>query len=125
MTDEGRARRPLRPALLAALIISLSITIGSLLFIVWRIASPPATVGINAFVDSDSWFDGATIIEPPRTLTTFTLAGNDGLPLSLGDLAGKATLLVFGYTRCPDYCPLTLADFTLVKAALGARASDG
>ncbi len=124
MTEEDRARRPLRPALLAALIISLSITIGSLLFIVWRIASPPASVGMNALVDSDSWFDGATIIEPPRALTNFTLAGNDGLPLGLGDLAGKATLLVFGYTRCPDYCPLTLADFTLVKAVLGARASD-
>ena len=124
MTEEGGVRRPMRPALLAALVVSLSITFGSLLFIVWRLANPPATGGTAALVDSASWFDGATVIEPPRTLADFTLAGNDGLPLGLGDLAGKATLLVFGYTRCPDYCPLTLADFTQVKAALGELASD-
>ena len=124
MTEESRVRRPMRPALLAALVVSLSITLGSLLFIVWRLANPPATGGTAALVDSDSWFDGATVIEPPRALANFTLAGNDGLPLGLGDLAGKATLLVFGYTRCPDYCPLTVADFTRVKTALGARADD-
>ena len=124
MTEEGRTRRPLRPALLAALVVSLSISIGSLLFIVWRLANPPVTGSSVALVDSASWFDGATVIEPPRALTNFTLAGNDGLPLGLGDLAGKATLLVFGYTRCPDYCPLTMADFTRVKDTLGTRAAD-
>ncbi len=124
MTEEGSVRRPMRPALLAALVVSLSITIGSILFIVWRLANPSVTGSSVALVDSASWFDGATVIEPPRTLTNFTLADNDGLPLGLGDLAGKLTLLVFGYTRCPDYCPLTLADFTQVKAALGELASD-
>lgn len=124
MTGRGGARRPLRPALMIALVLSLSITIGSLLFIVWRLANPTHGRGPVALVDSASWFDGATRVEPARQLTDFTLTGVDGRPLSLGDLAGKVTLLVFGYTSCPDYCPLTMADFREAKNALGERAED-
>lgn len=118
---EGR-RWPPRPAFLVALVLSLSITLGSLLFIVWRLANPGFSEGPVAQVDSDSWFDGATQFDPPRQLSDFTLLGTDGEPLGLADLKGRATLLVFGYTRCPDYCPLTLKDFTRVKAALGEGA---
>ena len=124
MTGKSGARRPLRPALMVALVLSLSITIGSLLFIVWRLANPAHGRGPAALVASDSWFDGATRVEPARQLADFTLTGLDGRPLSLADLAGKATLLVFGYTSCPDYCPFTLADFVETKAALGERAKD-
>ncbi|MDX1527644.1 MAG: SCO family protein [Gammaproteobacteria bacterium] len=38
----------------------------------------------------------------------FTLTGPDG-PLSLSDLKGKVVLIFFGYTSCPDVCPLSLA----------------
>lgn len=37
----------------------------------------------------------------------FTLQSVDG-PVSLGDLRGKVVLLFFGYTSCPDICPLSL-----------------
>jgi len=39
----------------------------------------------------------------------------------LSDLRGKPVLLAFAYTHCPDICPLTLADFKRVKAALGTQ----
>ena len=122
MTERGGQRRRIRPALLAALVVSLSLTLGSLMFVVWRLANPPQSAGPVALVDSASFFDGASIVDPPRHLPDFTLAGVDGRPLSLRDLAGGPVLLVFGYTRCPDYCPQTLADFTRVKTALGERA---
>ncbi|MCY3718389.1 MAG: SCO family protein [Anaerolineaceae bacterium] len=124
MADREGGRRPLRPAFVVALVLSLSITLGSLLFIVWRLANPSFSEGPVAQVDSGSWFDGATHVDPPRPLSDFTLLGTDGRPLGLADLKGRATLLVFGYTRCPDYCPLTLKDFTRVKAALGDSAKD-
>lgn len=124
MAGRGGARRPSRPVLMAALVLSLSITIGSLLFIVWRLANPTHGRGPAALVDSASWFDGATRVEPARPLADFTLTGIDGRPLGLADLAGKVTLLVFGYTSCPDYCPLTMADFREAKNALGERAQD-
>ena len=38
----------------------------------------------------------------------FTLSGPDG-PLSLSDLRGKVVLIFFGYTSCPDVCPVSLA----------------
>ncbi len=38
----------------------------------------------------------------------FTLTGPEG-PLSLSDLRGKVVLIFFGYTSCPDVCPVSLA----------------
>ena len=37
----------------------------------------------------------------------FTLQSTGG-PVSLGDHRGKVVLLFFGYTSCPDICPLSL-----------------
>lgn len=39
----------------------------------------------------------------------FHLDGNDGVPHELAEFRGKVVALYFGYTRCPDVCPLTLA----------------
>jgi len=38
----------------------------------------------------------------------FTLETANG-PISLHDLRGKVVLLYFGYTHCPDVCPVTMA----------------
>ena len=48
---------------------------------------------------------------PPAAPTggDFTLQSAKG-PLSLASLRGKAVLLYFGYTSCPDVCPTTLTD---------------
>ncbi|NJN17141.1 MAG: SCO family protein [Oscillochloris sp.] len=66
--------------------------------------------------------DSGTVIEPPVVLTDFTLPSSLGRDLSLRELQGKPTLLFFGYTFCPDVCPLTLSEFRKVKENLG---SDG
>ena len=50
----------------------------------------------------------------------FTLTNQDGGQSSLKDFRGKAVLLTFGYTHCPDVCPATLAQFKQVRQALGA-----
>jgi protein SCO1 len=39
----------------------------------------------------------------------FHLSGDDGAPHELAEFRGKVVALYFGYTRCPDVCPLTLA----------------
>ncbi|ATX81584.1 protein SCO1/2 [Mariprofundus ferrinatatus] len=43
-------------------------------------------------------------------LTDFTLHGADR-SVSFSDLAGKASVVFFGYTHCPDVCPNTLVNF--------------
>lgn len=46
----------------------------------------------------------------PRPLTAFQLTAHDLQPLDLSRLKGKWTLLFFGYTHCPDICPITLTE---------------
>jgi protein SCO1/2 len=65
---------------------------------------------------------GGAWVEPPQQLADFTLTSHMGDPISLSDLRGKAILMFFGYTHCPDVCPTTLADYKLVKRELGAVA---
>ena len=50
----------------------------------------------------------------------FELTDQRGERLRLSDLAGKAVLLSFGYTHCPDVCPATLSRMREVKSALPA-----
>jgi protein SCO1/2 len=109
---------------MVGLVISLSITAGSIFFIFYRVTSTATIDSGAAIIDSASYFDGATVIDPPRQLADFTLAGNDGNPLHLSDLYGKVTLVYFGYTNCPDFCPITLGDFMQVKALLNEKAED-
>ena len=51
------------------------------------------------------------------------LTGHDGKPRTLADFRGKAVVLFFGYTHCPDICPTTLADMAAVMKALGPDAA--
>jgi protein SCO1/2 len=48
---------------------------------------------------------------------------NDRTQVSAADYRGKTVLLYFGYTHCPDECPMTLANLALVLKRLGPEAS--
>jgi protein SCO1/2 len=47
------------------------------------------------------------------------LTDHTGKPRTLADFKGKVVAVFFGYTRCPDVCPTTLAEMKLVKERLG------
>jgi len=51
----------------------------------------------------------ATVLDAPRTLPQVALIDKDGDPFAIENLAGQPTLVFFGFTHCPDICPLTLA----------------
>jgi protein SCO1/2 len=61
----------------------------------------------------------STIIDPPTVLSDFSLPASTGGEVRLSDLRGQPVLLYFGYTRCPDYCPITLSEFRRVREELG------
>jgi protein SCO1 len=65
-----------------------------------------------------------TTLDPPVTLANWTFTSASGEPLSLEDLRGRAVLLFFGYTHCPDVCPTTLGEFKKVKQQLGDAAEE-
>jgi protein SCO1/2 len=45
-----------------------------------------------------------------------------GTTISLA--SGKPTFVFFGYTKCPDVCPTTLADWARVRQRLGNKADN-
>jgi len=47
------------------------------------------------------------------------LTGDDGAPHELAEFRGKVVALYFGYTRCPDVCPLTMATLGEAVRLLG------
>jgi protein SCO1/2 len=51
----------------------------------------------------------------------FRLLDAQGRERTLADFRGKAVLLHFGFTRCPDACPTALARAVQVKGLLGAQ----
>ena len=67
--------------------------------------------------------------EPPRFVSTdistvdwgkdFSLTDHNGQPRRLADFQGKAVVLFFGYTQCPDVCPTTLSAMRDVMTLLG------
>lgn len=50
------------------------------------------------------------------------LNDHHGKPRRLEDFRGKAVVLFFGFTRCPDVCPTTLADAAQAMRQLGPDA---
>jgi len=50
----------------------------------------------------------------------FALPDASGQQRSLKDFAGKAVVVFFGYTQCPDVCPTSLQELAEVKKLLGA-----
>ena len=53
----------------------------------------------------------------------FTLQSVEG-PVRLGDLEGEVVLLFFGYTSCPDICPLSLAWIGACLSSLEAEQAE-
>lgn len=52
----------------------------------------------------------------------FKLVDDEGKTVTAADFHGKISLLYFGYTHCPDVCPLTLAHLHSVLKQLGPLA---
>lgn len=80
-----------------------------ILLVGWQVFSKPYT------------YQGS-LIEPPIKAPEIALIDQDGKPFRLSDHLGKVVLVFYGYTNCPDVCPLTLSDFKLIKAELGEQA---
>src|SRR3989442_10431853 len=57
-----------------------------------------------------------TGVEYGRTLE---LTDQNGKPRRLEDFRGKAVVLFFGFTHCPDVCPTTLGDVANALKSLG------
>jgi protein SCO1/2 len=68
-------------------------------------------------------FHGTTYTEV-LPAAEFALTDHDGRPVSLRSYRGAPVLLFFGYTHCPDVCPLTLDKLTRALRTAGGSAKD-
>ena len=64
-----------------------------------------------------------TALQNPPSMVDLQLVRGDGAEVRLGDVVGGTTTLVFfGFTRCPDVCPLTMARLARLYEDLGRPA---
>ncbi|MBE2184304.1 MAG: SCO family protein [Anaerolineae bacterium] len=79
-------------------------------------AAPQVTPEVGAYIGD--------LVNPPVQLQDFTMASSTGQNMSLSDFDGQWRLIFFGYLHCPDFCPLTLAEYRQIKALLGDDAQN-
>lgn len=66
--------------------------------------------------------EGVRPVDPPIAIPEFNLLDQAGKPFTRTEFLGGWTVVTFGFTHCPDVCPINLANFTLTKRALGDQA---
>ncbi len=77
---------------------------------------------IAYFTKSES-FRGV-VITPPVAAAPIVLTDSNGNPFQLDSQQGKIALVFFGFTNCPDECPLTMAKLKQALQDIGAQAKD-
>ena len=66
----------------------------------------------------------ATVLPEPLSLPAVQLTDQRGLDFSTAELVGTFSLMFFGFTNCPDICPITLQTLANVEAELRAKGLD-
>lgn len=101
-----------------------TLLIGSIVAMVAVVAG--VWLGASAF--RDAWqppgqpeLQQGTLLTEPRALAAFELTDQDGMEFGLERLRGHWTFVSFGYTSCPDVCPMTLATLGSVERTLDAE----
>jgi len=62
-------------------------------------------------------------VEVSEIVSRYLLMDTKGRAVSNEDFPGRFQLISFGYTFCPDICPTTLAEMSLVMDKLGERSA--
>jgi len=64
-----------------------------------------------------------SVLVPSRVLADFSLIDNQGRSFGTANLRGHWSLMFFGYTNCPDFCPATLTTLAAMEKRLRAAKS--
>jgi protein SCO1/2 len=107
--------------LLAPLLLLL-VVVSALSFLLFRGSHKPALPGGAQQTSAGSGFDG-TLTLPARHAPPIHLRNYLGQPVTLAQYRGRAVLVTFLYTNCPDVCPLIASNLRVALNLLGARAS--
>ncbi|HYB23866.1 MAG TPA: SCO family protein [Solirubrobacteraceae bacterium] len=65
-------------------------------------------------------FQAAAVLEPPTPAPALALRNYLGQPVNIDSYRGKAVLVTFLYTTCPDICPLITSDLRVAQNLMSA-----
>ncbi|MFF8292741.1 SCO family protein [Streptomyces sp. NPDC016309] len=107
-----RRRTPVLAAVLAAVsALTLSACAGD-----GKDASAGSAAGLSADASPDK---PGTVLDRPFEKPNLVLKDTKGAPYDLRERTkGKPTLIYFGYTHCPDVCPLTMSNIAVAYKEL-------
>ncbi|GAA2916913.1 SCO family protein [Streptomyces mexicanus] len=78
-----------------------------------------------AVVSEETSHQAATVLDQPFEKPDLVLTDTHGKKYDLRQAtAGRPTLIYFGYTHCPDVCPLTMNNLAVAKKALPKAEQD-
>ncbi|MET9884625.1 SCO family protein [Streptomyces sp. NPDC006430] len=85
----------------------------------------PAKTDAVTQITGQSKAGTATVLDRPFDKPELVLTDTTGKPWNLREQTkGKPTLIYFGYTNCPDVCPLTMSNIAVAKKALPKAEQD-
>jgi protein SCO1/2 len=86
------------------------------------IASAIAVIALTnaSKATNGSWFGKA--LDPARKAYDFELTNQDGAPFRLSDEQGSVVMLNFGFTCCPNICPVSLTNLAAMRSSLPPEA---
>jgi protein SCO1/2 len=107
MDDRPTPPRPRLPRWLVPSVLAVALLAGvfAARYLAPRLAAPPRTLA-------------AAVFARPRPLPAFMLTAHDGTAYTAARLRGHYTLVLFGYTNCPDVCPTTLLELARTRTLL-------
>jgi protein SCO1/2 len=106
-------------------LFALVLLIGAAVFVGCGGGSGSATAGSPESGDAVAGGDYAGgEATPPKAAPALELRNYRGEAIDLSRYEGKAVLVTFIYTHCPDVCPLIVSHLKTAQAELGAKAKD-
>src|SRR5436309_12313929 len=69
---------------------------------------------------ASSEFHAEGVLSPPRPAPALALRNYLGQPVNIAAYRGKAVLVTFLYTHCPDICPLITSNLRVAQNLMGA-----
>jgi protein SCO1/2 len=115
-------RRTVWPRLVLPLALLIAL-VGALSFALFSNSSKPALPGGAQQAAPGGGFFG-TLALPSKPAPAIQLHNYLGQPVTLAEYRGKAVLVTFLYTHCPDVCPLITSNLRVAMKLLGARAAE-
>ncbi|HWX75350.1 MAG TPA: SCO family protein, partial [Solirubrobacteraceae bacterium] len=101
-------------ALLARLLLTLLACAGAVLASGCSSASSPGSAHA-----ATGAFHAAGVLSPPRAAPALQLRNYLGQQVNLDSYRGKAVLITFIYTHCPDVCPLITSNLRVAQNVMG------